>query len=417
MIWIGNSKKQHLNSLIQFSYKMIDEKLINKWVQEKTINQNQAKKMLADVSHYKKESRSNKFIVAISTIGAILLGIGAILFIASNWQELPNIVKVLILIGSTAVAYYFGYYFKIQKQNLPMVGSSLLFLGALLFGATVILVTQIYHINANNHILVLIWLVGILPLVYALRSTPIAGLASLLFFLWIGLFFAKNNNWWFFGFLGRFSIILFISGSIMLFAVGGLHYLSDKFNLIARTYRLTGIKVLMVCLFLLTFEWFSKVSSGYLSDWYNKVQDQIVMGVVLFSIIAIIITIINWFFNKSESLSTYEGPLSIGIIALSLIFFYYPSTTSIYVLIFNLLFAALTILFIYLGYNREDIRLVNLGMFWLTVFLVAKYFDWFWDLMERSIFFLVGGLILVLGSIALEKKRRQIKAKFSKGNE
>ena len=105
---------------------MIDEKLINKWVQEKTINQSQAKKMLADVGHYKKESRSNKLIVAISTIGAILLGIGAILFVASNWQELPNIVKVLTLIGSTALAYYFGYYFKIQKQNLLFMIDSLL---------------------------------------------------------------------------------------------------------------------------------------------------------------------------------------------------------------------------------------------------------------------------------------------------
>ena len=73
-------------------------------------------------------------------------------------------------------------------------------------------------------------------------------------------------------------------------------------------------------------------------------------------------------------------------------------------------------LFIYLGYNREDMKLVNLGMSWLAAFLVAKYFDWFWDLMEKSLFFLVGGLILILGSIALEKKRRQIKAKFSKGS-
>ena len=146
---------------------MIDEKLINKWLIEKTISQNQAKKMLSDVSNYKKEIRSDKLIISVSTIGAILLGIGAVVFIASNWQELSSIVKVLILIGSTALAYYFGYYFRIQKQNLKIVGASLLFLGALLFGATVILVSQIYHINANNHILVLIWLFRIFPLVYS----------------------------------------------------------------------------------------------------------------------------------------------------------------------------------------------------------------------------------------------------------
>ena len=174
-------------------------------------------------------------------LGAILLGIGAILFIASNWSELSSLVKVLILIGSTATAYYLGYYFKIQKANLPMVGSSLLFLGALLFGATVILVTQIYHINANNHVLVLIWLLGILPLVYTLRSLPIAALASILFYLWIGLVFAKNHDWWFFEFLGRFSIILFISASIMLFAVGGMHYVTAKYSSIARGVSTRGV--------------------------------------------------------------------------------------------------------------------------------------------------------------------------------
>src|SRR3989339_1534617 len=116
---------------------MIDENLINKWLAEKVINRNQAQRMLADVTHHKTESRSNKFIVAVSTIGAICLGISAILFIASNWQELSSLAKTLILIGSTAISYYAGYFFRYQRQNLPKVGSALIFLGALLFGATI----------------------------------------------------------------------------------------------------------------------------------------------------------------------------------------------------------------------------------------------------------------------------------------
>ncbi|MEK6869059.1 MAG: DUF2157 domain-containing protein [Nanoarchaeota archaeon] len=390
----------------------MDKELISKWLRERVINQAQAKRMLADVKAYKKESSSNKFIAALSTIGAILLGIGAILFIASNWQELSSLAKTIILVSSTAISYYIGYLFRYQKKNLPKVGSALLFLGALLFGATIILVTQIYNLNANNHILVLIWLIGILPLVYALKSMPIAGLASLLFYLWIGLFFSSDNSWFFFGFLGRFTIILFITGSIMLFAIGGLHYLSNKFKDIARTYRIASLKVLMVSLFLLTFDWFSKLDS-YRSEWFNEVQGQITIGIVIFSIIAIIISIVNWFFNKSQSLAIYEGPISIALIGLILIFFFYPSETSIYVLIFNLLFAVITLLFLYLGYHREDMTLVNLGMFWMSIFLIAKYFDWFWELLERSTFFLIGGIILVLGSIVLEKKRRQIKAGFT----
>ncbi len=394
----------------------MDKELVNKWLKEKVINAAQARKMLADIEIYKKESHSNKFIIAISTIGAILLGVGAILFIASNWQELSNIAKTLILIGSTAMSYYLGYLLKYQKHNLPKVGASLLFLGALLFGATVILISQIYNLNANSHILVLIWLIGILPLVYALGSAPIAGLASILFYLWVGLFFSMQRDWWFFSFLGRFSIILFIAASVMLFAIGGLHYLLPQLKSIARVYRIASLKVLMVSLFLTTFDWFSKVNN-YSSEWFNSTKDQILMGLVLFSIVAILVTVINWFFNMSNHLSNYEGPLSIGIMGLALIFFFYPSETNIYVLMFNLLFAGIAILFLYLGYGREDISLVNLGMFWLAVFIIAKYFDWFWELLEKSTFFLVGGVILVLGSILLEKKRRQIKSAFTAKNE
>ncbi len=390
---------------------MADDKQIQQWLKNGTITQAQAKKMLADSSKFKKEQRSDKLIITVSTIGAILLGIGAILFIASNWRGIPDFGKVLILLISTFGAYYVGYLFKYQKQNLPKVGASLLFLGALLFGATIILITQIYNINANNHILVLIWLVGILPLVYALKNQPIAGLASLLFFLWLGLFFSPENTWWFFGLLGPITFVLFLVGSIALFAIGGLHYFREDFSDVARIYRIAGLKVLMIVLFLLTFSWFSKASSYFLRR-YEDIPTQLSVGIITFAIIAIILTIVNWFFNKSEKISKFEGPMSLGMIALALIFYYYPSDTSIYVLVFNLVLAGMIGTLIYLGYQREDMKLVNMGTFWLSAFILVRYFDWFWDLMPRSLFFIVGGLILVLGGIALEKKRRQLKQEF-----
>ena len=390
---------------------MVDEKQIKQWLKDGTITQAQAKKMLIETTQYKKEARSNKLIVAISTIGAILLGIGAILFIASNWIAIPNFGKVILLLVSTFGAYYVGYLFKYQKNNLPKVGASLLFLGALLFGATVILITQIYNVNANNHILILIWLIGILPLVYALKSTPIAGLASILYFLWLGLFFSPENTWWFFGFLGPITFVLFIVGSIMRFVIGSFHYIREGFSNIAAAYRIAGLKVLMLMLFLLTFEWFSK-SSSYFFERPSEIPAQLNVGIIAFAVISILTAVINWFFNKSEKISKFEGPIGIGMVALALIFFYYPSSTSIYVLIFNFVLAFMIGIIIYLGYEREDIGLVNMGTFWLSSFIVVRYFDWFWELLPRSLFFIVGGLILVLGGIALEKKRRQLKHQF-----
>lgn len=389
---------------------MIDDRLISKWVKEGTITKAQAKKMLADVSKGRKEASSNKMIIAASTIGSILLGIGAILFIASNWQKLPDIAKTLILVLSTFAAYYLGYLFRYQKQNLPKVGAALMFLGALLFGATVILVAQIYNLNANTHILVLIWLVGILPLVYVLQSMPIAGLAALLSYVWMILFFAPSNRGWFWFFDSEFFLLnlptLLLVSSVMLFSIGGIHYLYEKFSNIARIYRVSALKVLLISLFFLTFNFISQRRDYFQSA---DMPEKFVIGFVAFSIVAIILSVVNWFFNRSEKTSLIEGPVGIGLVALALIFFYFPSETPIYVLLFNLVLAGFILLLLYAGYQREDMNLVNMGMFWLSVFIVVKYFDWFWSLLPRSLFFIVGGLVLVLGGIALEKKRRQIK--------
>jgi len=58
-------------------------------------------------------------------------------------------------------------------------------------------------------------------------------------------------------------------------------------------------------------------------------------------------------------------------------------------------------------------QVINIGMFWTSVFIFAKYFDWFADLLSRSTFFMIGGLILILGGIAMERKRRDIKARIT----
>ena len=52
-------------------------------------------------------------------------------------------------------------------------------------------------------------------------------------------------------------------------------------------------------------------------------------------------------------------------------------------------------------------------MFWLGGLVLVRYFDFFWQLLPRSLFFLVGGLILVFGGMALEKKRRELRTQFS----
>jgi uncharacterized membrane protein len=178
----------------------------------------------------------------------------------------------------------------------------------------------------------------------------------------------------------------------------------------------------MLSLFLLTFEFFSKHHTesyyyGY-SRGIENMTAQLNAGIVIFSILAIIGLVANMFFNPSQSkTNTFENGTALGLIGFTLFFFFFPAESVIYTVIYNLIFALLTLLLIFIGYQKSDIKIVNVGIFWLSVFIFARYFDFFWDLMDRSLFFIVGGIILVLGGIALERKRKQLKDNFIQINQ
>ena len=393
---------------------MMDNKLIEKWLSEGIINDEQAHKMRADLSESAKEQSSNKLIIALSTIGAVLLGIGAILFVASNWEKLPNLIKVLLLLGFTFGTYYLGYMFRYQKQNLPKVGSSLILLGALLFGATVFLVAQMYHINANSHVLLLVWLMGILPLVYALKTVPIAALSSLLFYIWMALFifrnFTFNSNCGDFFYLP----VLYLIAGTLVFGIGGLHYLSEDLKPIARTYRIGGIQIAMLALFLLTFRFFSGVYGSYNIRANMLVSEEFSSGLAIFAFAAALSTALNLLLNPvSSNTAKLESFINFGLLAIASIFYFYPARNNIYVVLFNLILAGVIFLLMWVGYRREDIRLVNISMSYLSVLVIVRYFDFFWSLLPRAMFFMIGGVILILGGIFLEKKRRELKKQFS----
>jgi uncharacterized membrane protein len=116
-------------------------------------------------------------------------------------------------------------------------------------------------------------------------------------------------------------------------------------------------------------------------------------------------------FNPSKSkLNLVESVPSIIITLSALLCFFVVTTTSFYLLLFNFILLSLIFLLIILGYQKEDTQLVSTGMLWLVAFIAARYFDFFWNLMSRSLFFIVGGVILVVCGIILERKRREFKA-------
>lgn len=387
------------------------KKQMKEWVDAGVITQEQANIMLVDVDTRNKDDRSNKFIATISSIGSVLFGLGAIMFIASNWAQMSDLLKVLILLVSTFGTYTLGYVFKYHKKNLPIVGSVLFLLGALLYGASIFLIAQIYNINANAHSLLLLWLIGILPLMYGFALESISALAAIIFYLWVGFYIAADAQ----STIHSQSVIpvIIFSSSALLFSIGEMHYFIPTFQKIGQMFQRFALKFILFSLFLLTFEFFSGGIS--LNNAVTGDSSFVVTNITIFSIVAILGLVVSLFFNPTQSKTNLiESGSALGIIGLILLFLFFPANINIYTILFNLVFAGLTILLIYLGYKKQNVQMLNSGIFWISLFILARYFDFFWELLPRSLFFLVGGLILVLGGIAMEKKRRQIKGDFTK---
>jgi uncharacterized membrane protein len=383
---------------------MFDEDLILKWLDEGTIDHVQAEKMREDLAEYNRERRSKKQIIAFSTIGAILIGIGAILFVASNWEKIGDTVKVLLLVGSTVGIHYAGYLLKYEKQKYPRLGSALILLSALLFGASFFLIAQIYNINANNSTLVFIWVLGVFPLIYGYRSAPIAGLCSLLFYLWISLLYLERTD------LNKLINIwdLYLISGISIYFIGVLHGLAEKVKHAETAFKFMGLQAVLFALFVHTFE---------LGEY--RVEK---MVPVVYAISGILFLAVLLPKPLRERLKGFQTDVGISIVALlmagiTLTTIYSPASEKIYMILFNIIFLGLLTLLLYAGYSTENIGIVNTTMFWFVLLIFARYFDFFWELLPRSLFFMLGGLVLLFISVVLERKRRELKVQFSGGEQ
>jgi uncharacterized membrane protein len=76
---------------------------------------------------------------------------------------------------------------------------------------------------------------------------------------------------------------------------------------------------------------------------------------------------------------------------------------------------AASALAIWLGARRNWPEMVNTGIVFFVIFLYTKFFDWWWDIMPKYLFFLVLGLIAVLILLVLRRLRGVIRSSSTEG--
>jgi uncharacterized membrane protein len=427
------------------------------WKADGVIDEDQAGTILLryeEVRKTEETERGGRLVTILTILGAVLLGIGAIIFFASNWQAIPKWFKVALIISSIIAAYTAGYLLVFTKQTYPKVGQALIFLGSIFYGSGIWLIAQIFHINAHYPNGVLFWALGIIPVALVAGSVPILLEASLLLILWtifeqgqfgsINLLYLplaavmltlsyKLRSRLAVG-IGLFGLVLWLSvacggsfrsdeailfvfllsavAGLLIFALGRLQSAWSRSSLMKTSYRIVGLLVFFFSLYLLTFQGLVRIYR-----YSRGGAEGSVFFMAAFSIIAICAlgaAALNAAAGKNnagqhKSMLIEAALVFIATFVLAALALLGPAAGEKGLLITtNLLLFLAIITVVISGYMGRDEILINIGLVFFVLDIIARYFDFFWDMLDKSLFFMGGGILLLAGGFLLERNRRKI---------
>lgn len=150
------------------------------WVEKGIIDEQQAVDICKEYgADYYAQDQNNFLLNVLVGLGFLFIGIALIVLIGHNWEEIPRPVRMFGLIGVTAATQYLGWrQYKNNKNTL------FFFLGCLFYGASIILIAQVYHLGEHMPDGVFWWALGCLPFALLTRSLLLMLLTLVLAIIW-----------------------------------------------------------------------------------------------------------------------------------------------------------------------------------------------------------------------------------------
>jgi len=153
------------------------------WVDDNIIDQSQAEKICAryDVDYHQAQSYSFAYNVLMG-LGYLFIGLSLITLLGANWDDIPRALRMWGLIGLTLVTH--GFAIKKLMAGEPSAAIGIFLLANLFFGASIILIAQIYHLGEHMPDGVFWWALGCLPIALILKNPWLMLQSTLLGLIW-----------------------------------------------------------------------------------------------------------------------------------------------------------------------------------------------------------------------------------------
>jgi uncharacterized membrane protein len=363
------------------------------------------------IEHFKlKEDGGGKFLVIISIIGAVLVTAGIILLISSHWDAIPRGVKIacgiLLMLGAHAG----GWRLREGGGSYPKCGEALHLLGSGLFLANIALLGQIYNIVSRPPNAFLLWWAGLAALPWLLRSKAQLVLLLVAFGVWFGFEINERGS---FIFCDNVRQILLYSLLGLVYLGAGYCLRATRFSLFSGVTEKSGLLVFLVFFYPLTWK-----------DLFGGWDDETIRQPAFFlpAILAAVLLTIG-VKNLREVGRQWRWTWLISFLAMILfmatVWFgcwqitdghernYYWGESWNY-LLGAIVFFVFCLLQVQVGIQLQSPALVNFGIVFIALDILAAYLDLFGSMARTGVMFLVSGIFLILFGVYLERKRRKL---------
>lgn len=160
---------------------VIDEALRD-WRDRGLLDPDIVSRLRADLDRDKRRFSFNAFVIS---AGVICLCFAIMTFVAANWDEMSRLNRLALVIATLWAAW--GAALWTGLRRLHWWHQALMLLACCAFGAGIMLVSQIYHIQGNAADAVWLWALGTLVAAGLTRGSMVLVLAIGLFALWHGM--------------------------------------------------------------------------------------------------------------------------------------------------------------------------------------------------------------------------------------
>lgn len=414
---------------------MTIEQALAYWVREKHLTKKKALELVDSlppglVDREQEAEHSHRAIGIFAAVGAVLVGLGVMLFVASNWSAMTPFVKVLVLVAAMLATGIAGYVLAFERRYVR-TGTALLFVNALIYGATIFLVAQIYHLPLNFWLGGLLWFVGVSLFAVILQSRLHTWLAVPLLLVTLGWLrtadIMGSGEFDFFFDAERSIVNLFPALGVALVSAGILHRRSTFMNFASKTLFHWGVFLTVLTFVISTFHRDIFYQILFLA---GDTVGLLVMGA------AVVLLIVAIMYGKFETHQGRWGLLAYGLytaftflLARAPVFLgllgtnsftgapQYLETATNDILMLRLFFVLHVILFfiflltlVWYGTLLRMPAVINIGMLGIALTVIVQYFSWAWASLDKSVVFILGGIIILALSFILERQRKRLLA-------